>query len=299
MIGLTLVVSMGVFASSLKASFSDVISDRTNADLFVTASSAQAPGFSPSVVDAVRSVPGVDEISPNGWGQARFASEAKSYSAVDPATAEGIMNLDVSQGSLADLGEDGVVVSTSAARSHGWELGDTVPAEFAETGKQRLQVVGTYDGKGWISDDYIISLAAQNTFAGPQLVTAGLVTVADGADPGEVQAAVDDALATHPDARVLDQDGYEEVASGFIDQLLTFVTVMLLLAVVIALLGHRQHAGAVGVRAHPGAGPAAGRRHDPHQVRAMVRWESAVISLIGAVSGAVLGIGIGWRCRRR
>ena len=29
------------------------------------------------------------------------------------------------------------------------------------------------------------------------------------------------------------------------------------------------------------------------QVRAMVRWESAVISLIGAVSGAVLGIGIG------
>jgi putative ABC transport system permease protein len=30
-----------------------------------------------------------------------------------------------------------------------------------------------------------------------------------------------------------------------------------------------------------------------NQVRAMVRWESAVISLIGAVSGAALGIGIG------
>ena len=47
MIGLTLVVSMGVFASSLKASFGDVISDQTNADLFVTASSAQAPGLQP------------------------------------------------------------------------------------------------------------------------------------------------------------------------------------------------------------------------------------------------------------
>ena len=173
MIGLTLVVSMGVFASSLKASFGDVISDQTNADLFVTASSAQAPGFSPSVVDAVRAVPGVDEISPNGWGQARFASEATSYSAVDPATAEGVMNLDVSQGSLADLGKDGVVVSSSAATAHGWEVGDTVPAEFAETGKHRLQVVGIYDGKGWIADDYIISLAAQNAFAGPQLVDGG------------------------------------------------------------------------------------------------------------------------------
>ena len=29
------------------------------------------------------------------------------------------------------------------------------------------------------------------------------------------------------------------------------------------------------------------------QVRAMVRWESVVISLIGAMSGAALGIGIG------
>jgi putative ABC transport system permease protein len=293
MIGLTLVVSMGVFASSLKASFGDVISDRTNADLFVTASSAQAPGFSPSVVAAVRSVPGVDEISPSGWGQARFASEAKSYSAIDPATAEGVMNLDVSQGSLADLGKDGVVVSTSAARSHGWELGDAVPAEFAETGKQRLQVVGTYDGKGWISDDYIISLAAQNTFAGPQLVTAGLVTVTDGADPGDVMAAVDDALATHPDARVLDQEGYEEVASGFIDQLLTFVTVMLLLAVVIALLGIvNTLALSVFERTRElGLLRAVGMTRN--QVRAMVRWESAVISLIGALSGAVLGIGIG------
>ena len=61
MIGLTLVVSLGVFASSLKASFSDVLSDQTNADLFVTTSSASAPGFSPSVVDEVAAVDGVDE----------------------------------------------------------------------------------------------------------------------------------------------------------------------------------------------------------------------------------------------
>jgi putative ABC transport system permease protein len=293
MIGLTLVVSMGVFASSLKASFGDVISDKTNADLFVTASSPQAPGFSPSVVAAVRAVPGVDQISPNGWGQARFASKATSYSAVDPATAEEVMNLDVSQGSLADLGKDGVVVSRTAAASHDWEIGDTVPAEFAETGKQRLTVVGMFDGKGWIADDFILSLAAQNAFAGPQLVTAGLVTVADGADRGQVQAAVDAALATHPDARVLDQEGYEKVASGFIDQLLTFVTVMLLLAVLIALLGIvNTLALSVFERTRElGLLRAVGMTRS--QVRAMVRWESAVISLIGALSGAVLGIGIG------
>lgn len=293
MIGLTLVVSMGVFASSLKASFGDVISDQTNADLFVATSSAQAPGFSPSVVDAVQDVPGVDQVSANGWGEARLAGEGSSYSAVDPATAEEVMNLHVSQGAIADLGDDGIVVGRSAAAAHGWGLGDTVTAEFAESGKHRLQVVGVYDGKGWIGDDFILSVDEQNAFAGPQLVSTALVTVQGGADRGEVEDAIAGALADHPDARVLDQAGYEKVAGGFIDQLLTFVTVMLALAVLIALLGIvNTLALSVFERTRElgllrAVGMTAG------QVRAMVRWESAVISLIGAVSGAVLGIGIG------
>jgi putative ABC transport system permease protein len=293
MIGLTLVVSMGVFASSLKASFGEVLSDRTNADLYVATSSAQAPGFSPSVVDAVAAVDGVDEVSANGWGQAHFAGGQSGYSAVDPANAEQVLNLDVSQGSFADLGDDGVVVSKSAATAHGWHLGDTVPAEFAQSGEHALRIVGVYDGKGWIGDDYVISVAEQNAFAGPQLVTSALVTLDEGADAGQVQDAIDAALADHPDAQVLDKAGYQKVATGFIDSLLTFVTVMLALAVVIALLGIvNTLALSVFERTRElGLLRAVGMTRG--QVRAMVRWESAVISLIGAVSGALLGTGIG------
>jgi putative ABC transport system permease protein len=293
MVGLTLVVSMGVFASSLKASFGDVIADQTNADLFIATSSTQAPGFSPSVIDAVQDVPGVDKVSANGWGQARFDNADSSYSAVDPATAEEVMNLEVSQGSIAALGKDGVVVSKSAANSNGWQVGDKITAEFAASGKHALNVVGIYDGKGWIGDNYILSIDEQNAFAGPQLVSTGLVTLAAGADAGEVQDAIDIALADHPDAQVLDQAGFEKVASGFIDQLLTFVTVMLLLAVLIALLGIvNTLALSVFERTRElGLLRAVGMTRA--QVRAMVRWESVVISLIGAASGAVLGIGIG------
>src|SRR4029078_9436897 len=118
MIGLTLVVSMGVFASSLKASFGDVIAENTDADLFVTAASFTGPGYSPSVVDAVKAVPGVDQVSAAGWGQARFDPASSSYSSIDPATAVAVMNLDVSQGSTADLGKDGIVVSKSAATAN-------------------------------------------------------------------------------------------------------------------------------------------------------------------------------------
>jgi putative ABC transport system permease protein len=293
MIGLTLVVSMGVFASSLKASFGDVIADQTNADLFVATSSAQAPGFSPEVVKAVQGVDGVDKVAANGWGQARFGGEDSSYSSVDPATAEDVMNLDVSAGSLNDLGKDGVVVAKDAATAHGWKVGDKVTAEFAASGKHNLHVVGIYDGKGWIGDDFVLSMAQQNAFAGPQLVSTAMVTIDAGADRDKVQDAIATALDDHPDAKVLDQDAFEKEASGFIDQLLTFVTVMLLLAVIIALLGIvNTLALSVFERTRElGLLRAVGMTRS--QVRSMVRWESAVISLIGAVSGAALGIGIG------
>jgi putative ABC transport system permease protein len=293
MVGLTLVVGMGVFASSLKASFGDVIAGSTNADLFVTASSTQAEGFSPDVIKVVAGVPGVEEISRNGWGQARFDGAGSSYSAIDPATADDLMNLDLSAGSVVDLGTDGVVVSKSAAKTHSWIVGDVITSDFAATGEHDLRVVGIYDSKGWISDNFIISIAAQTAYAGQQLATAGLVAVENGADQGDVQGRITTALADHPDAQVLDQKGYEQVASGFIDQLLKFVTVMLLLAVVIALLGivNTLVLSVFERTRELGLLRAVGMTRS--QVRAMVRWESVVISLIGATAGAALGVGLG------
>ena len=293
MIGLTLVVSMGVFASSLKASFGDILGGKTDADLFVATSSPQAEGFSPEVVKAVAAVDGVATISPNGWGQARFGGSGSSYSAIDPATAGEVMNLGVTSGSVEDLGSDGLVVSESVAQANGWDVGDAVTAEFASTGKHRLHVVGIFDGKGWIADNYIISIAEQTAFAGPQLTSAALVRVAEGADVGSVQAAIDEALASHPDARILNQGEFEKVASGFIDQLLTFVTVMLLLAVFIALLGivNTLVLSVFERTRELGLLRAVGMTRG--QVRAMIRWESVVISLIGATAGAGLGIGLG------
>lgn len=293
MIGLTLVVSMGVFASSLRASFGDVLSDRVTADLYVVTSSAQAPGYSPSVVDAVRGVDGVDEVSPQGWGMARIAGADTGFSSIDPATAADVLDLDVTAGSLADLGRDGVMVAASAATAHGWHVGDTVQAEFAETGEHRLRIAAIYAGKGWISDDYVVSRAAQTALTGPQLVAGSFVRVDPSADQGEVRAAIADVLADHPDAKVLDRRGFEQEVGGFIEQMLTFMTVMLALAVMIALLGIvNTLALSVFERTRElGLLRAVGMTRG--QVRAMVRWESAMISLIGAVSGAALGIGIG------
>jgi putative ABC transport system permease protein len=293
MVGLTLVVSMSVFASSLKASYGDVLASQMDADLFITASSAQGPGFSPSVVEAVEEVPGVDLVSPTSWGEARFDGEASSFSAVDPATAEQVLQVEVASGSLSDLAGDAVMVSASAAEAHGWELGGVVDAEFAATGKHPLTVVAIYDAQAWIQDDFVLSAEQQTAFAGPQLLTSAPLPVAAGSETESVRAAVADAIAGHPDARVMNQEEFEKSAGGVIDSLLTLVTVMILLAVLIALLGIINTLALSVFERTREIGLLRAIGMTQAQVRGMVRWESVVISLIGALTGAALGIGIG------
>jgi putative ABC transport system permease protein len=238
-------------------------------------------------------VEGVATVSSLGWGEMRVDGADTNYSSVDPSTAEQVLNLDVSAGEIADLAGGGVMVARKAADEHGWKVGDTVSAEFPATGAYALEVVAVYDSKGFIASDFVLANEAQLEYAGSRLDTNALVLVEEGADLAEVQARVADALVEHPDAVVLDQDGYEEVAGGFVDKLLAFVTILLLLAVVIALLGIvNTLALSVYERTRElGLLRAVGMTQS--QVRAMVRWESVVISVLGASFGAVLGIGLG------
>ena len=294
MIGLALVVSMGVFASSLKASFGDVLSDRVDADLYVVTSSAQAPGYSPSVLAAVEGVDGVDQVSGQGWGEARFAGQDSSYSSIDPATADTVLNLAVTQGSLDDLGTDGVMVS--GVRGGAARL---VGGRHRDRGVRRDRPAPAARGRG-LRGQGLDQRRLRRQPRRPRRrspvrswwrARSSPSTPAPTGTRSRTRIAA--ALADHPDAKVLDRAGFEEEASGFIDQLLTFMTVMLALAVMIALLGIvNTLALSVFERTRElGLLRAVGMTRG--QVRAMVRWESAVISLIGAVSGAALGIGIG------
>jgi putative ABC transport system permease protein len=225
---------------------------------------------------------------------ARFDGTGTDFAAVDPSTAEKLLNLDFSAGGAAALGTDGVLVQKSEADAHHWKLGSTVTAEFASTGKHALRVVGIYDRTGgFVDSDYIMSRETQAAFDGTRLDSSVLVLLDKGADKAAVQDRIATALRDHPDAKVLTQGEYEASASGTIDNLLLFVTVMLLLAVAIALLGIvNTLALSVFERTRElGLLRAVGMTRA--QVRAMVRWESVVIALIGAVAGAVLGTGFG------
>ncbi len=178
MIGLTLVVSMSVFASSLKDSFSDVIGDKTSADLFVIAGERPGLGLQP-VGRGQRSptCPASRTVSASGWGQARFEGQDSSYSAVDPATAGDLMSLDLSAG----LARRTSAPTRSSCRP-GCREGERLGARrhrgrgLRRHGQStRSRSWASTTSKGWVADDYLLSLEAQSAFAGPQLVSSALV----------------------------------------------------------------------------------------------------------------------------
>lgn len=168
-----------------------------------------------------------------------------------------------------------------------------VPATFPKAGTVQLRVAGTYDSKGLVNSDYVISTGAHDTYEPDRLTSTTMVLVDDGANVDTVESRIADALADHPDATVMNQEEFQGALSGLINQLLSLVTVLLLLAVVIALLGIvNTLALSVFERTRElGLLRAVGMTRG--QVRAMVRWESVVISVIGALIGAALGIGLG------
>ena len=292
-IGLTMVTAVSVFAASLKSSFTDILSNSTNADLYVLTPSNQALGYSPAVLDAVRDVEGVDVVSATAFGTGRFDGGSGQFTSIDPATVDTTLDLGMVTGDPSDLTDTGVLVREKVAEAKGWEIGDVVHASFRGSSEDDFTVQGVYDGRGFVNTDYVITNEAHTTYFPDRLEGTALVTVDDGEAVGAVEERIANAIADQPDATVMDQEEFQGEMGAVIDQLLGLVTVLLLLAVVIALLGIVNTLALSVFERTRELGLLRAVGMTKAQVRSMVRLESVVISVVGALVGATLGIALG------
>jgi putative ABC transport system permease protein len=293
MIGLALVSTVTVVASSMKASVAEVVADSSRADFILKPASQAAPGMPPVLADDLREVPGVQTVSEMRFGPAQVDGATTFVAAIDPATAEDAADLQVSAGAVADLDDRSVLVSDKVAEAHGWSVGDTAEIVYAQTGEQRFRVAGTFGNTALIGSDFVTTLDTHVANTGSELDIAVLVVADDGADLQALQATLADVVAAYPSAQLDDAESFTEAQSQTIDQLLGIVTMLLALAVIIALLGIvNTLALSVFERTRElGLLRAVGMTR--RQVRAVVRWESVIVAVLGALLGAVLGLAFG------
>jgi putative ABC transport system permease protein len=295
MIGLGLVAMVAILSASLKASFDAALASTLKADLTLSTTSFSA--FSPEVASIVSELDEVAAASPFRQNGFRVDGDTDFITAFDPATVDLVASLEVEEGSVADLGGDTVMVYRDEADERGWALGDEVPAAFPSLGDRPLRIVGIY-GENTLLGNYAIALETYESVYTEQLDAFVLVKGADGVAIADLQAAVEQAVTDFPNIDVQDQASFREKQAGFIDQILGLVTALLAMAIVIALFGIANTLGLSIYERTRELGLLRAVGMERAQVKRMIRTESVIIALFGALLGIVIGIGFGWALQR-
>ncbi len=291
MIGLALVSAVSVLGASLKESVGAVVDRSFGADFVLMSSSFQ--GFSPTVADQLREAPELESVLAVRSSELRVRDITAGVTGLDPDAAVDVLQIDVLEGDLGSLDDGALGVQESVATSLGLEIGDRVPVTWSATGDAELVVGAVYAENGFLSR---LSVGEQvlvdNT--GSDLLEAIGVTTADGTSAEDARRVVEAAVADLPTVQVEDRAEFVEGQKGQVDQLLNAVTVLLVLSVVIAVLGIVNTLALSVVERTRELGLLRAVGLQRRQLRRMIRVESVVIALYGALLGLVVGTGFGW-----
>ena len=291
-IGLTVVAAVAVTAASLKDSVTAAVNGGNRSDLILEPAGAGL-GISPSVATLLRGRVDVQDVVELREWAAQVDGHGTQVTALDAAGLDHVIDLGVETGSVADLGPGSILVSTSKVRDLGVGIGDTVVVTFPETGDRSLRVVGSFSKGSLINASYVISMPDFNANVTAPLDAAILLTSTAGMDPDRAKAVIEAALADYPNVTVNTPAEETEQARAQVDQLLGIVTALLLLAVVVAVLGIVNTLALSVVERTRELGLMRAVGATRRQVRAVVRRESVLMSLLGASTGIVLGTASG------
>jgi putative ABC transport system permease protein len=189
-----------------------------------------------------------------------------------------------------------MLVSQQSAKAKHLRVGDTVSLAYPTGGSQSMRIGGVFKDNELLGNGgagYLISLPTYEQHFNTQLDAVVYVL----AHPGQQVAAgqaITASLADYPQVKVQGQGDYKESISAQIDQFVNLIFGLLALALLIAVLGIvNTLALSVYERTREiGLLRAVGMTR--RQLRRMVRLESAVIALFGALLGLGLGVVFGW-----
>ncbi|MFE3648647.1 ABC transporter permease [Streptomyces sp. NPDC059152] len=296
MIGLTLITGMTVVGHSAQVAMDEMAGSALTADYQVKTSTYV--GLDPKLSAKVAEVPGVEAMAPlRGTGFSTDAGPGRDSGfgflrGTDLDQIGKVTRLTVTQGSLAAVKAGGIAVSESGAKEHGWHAGDTVRVEFYDKKKTALKVAAVYADNEALGSSFASTALVDphlDRFRNDEL----LVKTANGPSPA-LAAEIRRALGDSPLVKIQNRDDLRKETAGQIDTIVNMVYGLLGMAVIIAVVGVvNTLAMSVFERTREiGMLRAIGLARSG--IKQMVRLESVVISLFGAVLGMALGIFLAW-----
>ncbi|WP_175409526.1 ABC transporter permease [Streptomyces sp. TRM64462] len=296
MIGLALVAGMSVVGSSMVASATDELDRSVGADFIVRSAGGQP--VVPQARAAMEKSPGLAHVTALTLADATVTApdgtrEKTRLQAADPTYVQDIRRETVAGDLHAAYGTNAMSVGDAYAAKHGVKVGDTLTVAFRHGRTAQLKVAAiTSDDSSVDKGAKYTALATVEQYVPADRVPAPLLLLAQARDGEEAAAyaALKDALGKYPQYSVRDQTDYKEELQSQVGQLLNIVYGLLALAIIVAVLGVVNTLALSVVERTREIGLLRAVGLSRRQLRRMIRLESVVIALFGALLGLALGL---------
>lgn len=287
LIGVALVTAFTALAASVKNEIRESIGSSFRGDYALSVNSRGFGGIPISTTDQLTQLAEVDQATGVGFIAAKVGDESPFVLVFNPKTADGLYNLEMVEGTQKSLTKNEILVEADKALDKNLTLGSNLQVTLVDGRSMQLTVAGTYtDAYG----NYAVSRELFEGSATPLFDSFVYIKTAEGFSDESARTAISTVSADLGIGKLESRNEYIDAQAGQVDQFLALIYGLLFLSVIIAIVGiiitlllsvfERRH--------EIGLLRAVGMTRS--QVRTMVRWESVITSLFGAITGVVLGI---------
>ncbi len=291
-IGLALVGCVSVLAASVVKSAGDIIDTALAAD-YIVSTDQFMPTISTEVASRLDAQPELGAVTGLKTGDLKVRGSTKSLIAGDADDLPQLLNVEMVTGDVGALGRGEVLLGEQEAEDDNVKVGDVLPVTFARTGDKELRVGGTYE-RNQLLGSYTVSTETYEANFTERLDFVVMAKAAPGVAPAAAREAVDRVTRDFPNAEVRDQVEFKAEQKRQVNQALGLVSVLLLLAIFIAFLGIVNTLALSVLERTRELGLLRAVGMARRQVGAMIRGESVIISVMGAIIGLAVGVVFGW-----
>jgi putative ABC transport system permease protein len=312
-IGIGLVTFIMVINTSIRASFDKTLDQNFAGDFVIDSGTFGVVGLPATVAQQVGELPDVEQVVPLRFSPA-FVQGDDTFVTGSNDGVFGLLDIDIVRGK-PKLDSGDVVITEGTAKKLHLAVGDSVDVRFLDD--KRLEqppadptaaanctenppptcatVTGVYEpGPTGGIGDYVVGLDDFDAAVPDVTDSQVFVQLKPGISVAEARPAIEDIVSPYVTAQVQSVDEYKDAIGSQLNIFLLIIVGLLSLAIIIAMLGiFNTIALSVLERTRElGLLRAVGMRR--RQVRAAVRWESAIISLFGTFLGLAVGLLGGW-----
>ncbi|MFZ0665618.1 MAG: FtsX-like permease family protein [Acidimicrobiales bacterium] len=293
LVGVALVSFMAVITASARASATGNISSALRAGYVIEGDSGGTIPLGSGLVQKLQTDGALSTVIAVDFARFKIGGVDHSGFVVNPKTYQTVMDLGSVQGNVSALGPNTMAVSSPNANSEGWHLGERLSVSLGNGPPDQITICAIFstgDAFGGIlfsSVDQPVGLTGLTT---TRIFVDGKSDLSNAVVTSSIASIIKD----YPQAQIQSEGSLESAAVTQVNQIVNLITVILILAVLIGLVGIVNTLALSVLERTRELGLLRALGMSRAQIRTMVRHESMIVALLGAVAGIVVGLLLAW-----